>query len=362
VKCREAYGRRPAAPLLIALLAAGATFLATTAAGAENASSLRSQAGRLRAANAALDAASHRALLELYALDSRLQRARDRLAALEARARQAADEERRAQLALRIARQSRLQAQQALLARARTLYIEGQPDPLAVILDASSLDDLISVIDSVNRVADQDARIIEELERTGRNLQAAIAAFEARRATLGRLTGEARQEQQRLAASRADKLRYLAELSRRKSFNAREIDALTRAASRAQEKARTIAPPSSSSPEPDTGSSSGAESSQPQPVTTADESPAAGRQVTVSATMYCLRGSTATGIPVGPGVVATDPAYIPLGTKMYIPGYGDGVAADTGGAVVGWTIDMWVASCSQADAYGRHTITITIFD
>ena len=52
--------------------------------------------------------------------------------------------------------------------------------------------------------------------------------------------------------------------------------------------------------------------------------------MTVSATGYCLRGTTATGIPVGWGVVAVDPSVIPLGTRMTIPGYGEGVAADTG--------------------------------
>jgi 3D (Asp-Asp-Asp) domain-containing protein len=84
--------------------------------------------------------------------------------------------------------------------------------------------------------------------------------------------------------------------------------------------------------------------------------------VTVSATKYCLTGTTATGLPVQPGVIATDPAYIALGTRMYVPGYGEGIAADTGGAVKGWTIDLWVASCAEADAYGRQTVTITIYD
>jgi 3D (Asp-Asp-Asp) domain-containing protein len=76
--------------------------------------------------------------------------------------------------------------------------------------------------------------------------------------------------------------------------------------------------------------------------------------------MYCLTGFTATGIPVGPGVVATDPAVIPLGTGMSIPGYGDGVAADTGSGVQGLAIDAWVESCEQAAAFGGQTVTITI--
>jgi uncharacterized protein YabE (DUF348 family)/3D (Asp-Asp-Asp) domain-containing protein len=51
-------------------------------------------------------------------------------------------------------------------------------------------------------------------------------------------------------------------------------------------------------------------------------------------------GITATGVRVTYGVVAVDPNVIPLGTRMYIPGYGYGVAADTGGAVKGYIIDL----------------------
>jgi len=51
-------------------------------------------------------------------------------------------------------------------------------------------------------------------------------------------------------------------------------------------------------------------------------------------------GRTATGVLVTYGVVAVDPTLIPLGTKMFIPGYGYGVAADTGGAVKGYIIDL----------------------
>ncbi len=51
-------------------------------------------------------------------------------------------------------------------------------------------------------------------------------------------------------------------------------------------------------------------------------------------------GITSTGVPVTKGVVAVDPRVIPYGTRMYIPGYGFGVAADTGGAIVGDIIDL----------------------
>ena len=51
-------------------------------------------------------------------------------------------------------------------------------------------------------------------------------------------------------------------------------------------------------------------------------------------------GRTATGAIVTYGIVAVDPAVIPLGTKMFIPGYGYAIAADTGGAVKGYIIDL----------------------
>jgi len=80
----------------------------------------------------------------------------------------------------------------------------------------------------------------------------------------------------------------------------------------------------------------------------------------VSATCYDLPGHTATGMPVGQGVVAVDPSVIPLGTRIYVPGYGNGVAADVGSAIKGDTIDLWMPS-AQCAAWGRRTVTITIY-
>ena len=51
-------------------------------------------------------------------------------------------------------------------------------------------------------------------------------------------------------------------------------------------------------------------------------------------------GITATGVRVDRGVIAVDPSVIPLGTRLYVPGYGYGVAADTGGGISGDMIDL----------------------
>jgi 3D (Asp-Asp-Asp) domain-containing protein len=80
----------------------------------------------------------------------------------------------------------------------------------------------------------------------------------------------------------------------------------------------------------------------------------------VVVTGYALRGHTATGVPVGWGVAAVDPSVIPLGSRMTIPGYGEAVAADTGGSVRGTTVDVWFPSVAQALRWGRRTVTITV--
>jgi len=60
-------------------------------------------------------------------------------------------------------------------------------------------------------------------------------------------------------------------------------------------------------------------------------------------------GIAATGVPVQRGIVAVDPSVIPLGTRLYIPGYGQAIAADTGSAVVGNIIDLGFADHEVPD-------------
>jgi uncharacterized protein YabE (DUF348 family)/3D (Asp-Asp-Asp) domain-containing protein len=64
-------------------------------------------------------------------------------------------------------------------------------------------------------------------------------------------------------------------------------------------------------------------------------------------------GRTATGVQVTYGIVAVDPTVIPLGTRMYIPGYGEAVAADTGGAVKGYIIDLGYPDGVEVDWQSR---------
>jgi 3D (Asp-Asp-Asp) domain-containing protein len=71
---------------------------------------------------------------------------------------------------------------------------------------------------------------------------------------------------------------------------------------------------------------------------------------------------TARGSRVAKGLVAVDPGVIPLGTRLYITGYGPAVADDTGGAIHGQVIDLAFNSRSEALQFGRRQVTVYILE
>ena len=62
------------------------------------------------------------------------------------------------------------------------------------------------------------------------------------------------------------------------------------------------------------------------------------------------------------GIIAVDPTVIPLGTRVFIPGYGYAIADDIGGAIKGNRIDMAFASHGEAMDFGRQQVTVYILD
>jgi 3D (Asp-Asp-Asp) domain-containing protein len=85
--------------------------------------------------------------------------------------------------------------------------------------------------------------------------------------------------------------------------------------------------------------------------------------VAYSATAYSLRGRTASGSGVRRGIIAADPRVLPLGTRVYLTAgqySGTYVVADTGGAIKGRKIDIWMASHSEAIRFGRRKVSIKV--
>lgn len=85
------------------------------------------------------------------------------------------------------------------------------------------------------------------------------------------------------------------------------------------------------------------------------------QKMSMTATAYTYTGScTATGTTTRRGVVAVDPSVIPLGSRLYIEGYGYARAEDTGGAIKGNRIDVFLPSYSEARRYGRRQVTVYV--
>ena len=75
-------------------------------------------------------------------------------------------------------------------------------------------------------------------------------------------------------------------------------------------------------------------------------------------TGYVLTGLTASGTYTHPGTCAVDPRVIPLGSYFYVSGIGTCHAEDTGGAILGYRVDVWVPTVAQAYAItGWRTVT-----
>jgi 3D (Asp-Asp-Asp) domain-containing protein len=89
----------------------------------------------------------------------------------------------------------------------------------------------------------------------------------------------------------------------------------------------------------------------------------AGRALHMIATAYtagCFgcSGVTAIGKHAGFGIIAVDPHVIPLGTKLFIPGYGQAIAGDTGGAIHGSRVDLGMNTYGAAMRWGSRSVTV----
>lgn len=131
------------------------------------------------------------------------------------------------------------------------------------------------------------------------------------------------------------------------------------------------AKPSTPSPAaPSRPSTSAPSTSTPAPAP-AQESKSVSKEITVEATAYTAycagcSGITATGIDLRSNpnrkVIAVDPRVIPLGSRVYVEGYGEAIAGDTGGAIKGTRVDLFMASQSSALNWGRKTVKLQILD
>lgn len=120
-----------------------------------------------------------------------------------------------------------------------------------------------------------------------------------------------------------------------------------------QTPAKTDVPIDSNDPSP----------SQPQATAANEEEEFVVAAAPYLATAYSLRGRTASGKPVAKGVIAADPRFLPLGSRVRLeagPYSGEYLVADTGGSVRGRHIDIWTPTAREAMRFGKRTIKLTV--
>ena len=329
--CRVVRAPGPGLRALIVVCVAAALASVLPAAGAEPVSRLQAQADELRHANESLATEAAGAQADLGTLDSQLSATRARLAKLRARGVVLARKQTEARLQLKVARGGLRISQRRLADRVRALYEQGKPEPLAVILGAETIDQAVSGVEHLGRMADEDRSFIHKARSARTKMIAVTEKLAQAEAENESLRASATEAAGTLIRARAQRLSRIAWLASQQQANGARISSL-------ESTARALASVSVSTV----------------------SAPGGSHLLTVVATGYALNGHTASGIPVGPGVVAVDPSVIPLGTRLTIPGYGEGIAADTGGAIQGAHVDLWFSSEAEAMAWGRRTVTIAV--
>ncbi len=293
--------------------------------------------------------------LELYAAESAVARARAAAARLERR-RQALDAElERARRHVVIVRRSLAATNQRVATLLRRLYVEGDADPIAVLLGARSLPAMLAGLEELDRATQVNRGIAAELRARSGTLRARLVRLSQVR---GRITRAERLADAALAASEraaAGRRATVASIERRAGVTQARLKAAEARAKAARRASVRIERRAVQAPPP-------APKAEASVVTPAPASVAQGtRTLVVDAVAYHLPGRTASGLPVGVGVIAVDPRVIPLGTRVFVPGYGAAVAADVGSAIKGAIIDLWMPSTAAARAWGRRTVTITVY-
>jgi 3D (Asp-Asp-Asp) domain-containing protein len=326
---------RFAAPLLLVTIGCAICGAVGAASGANTAKPDNRSAVELRHADDSLSQQIHTATLDLYSIDAQLERAHSQLAALRAQRERIARERASLRLRLDVTRKNARVADRRLAVLVRNLYEQQASDPLAVVLGAQSLDDAITTLDDLSRSAQTHHQIAQTSLRAKRSLTALRRTLDRQDAHVRANEEAAAHAEAALVQARAARSNLIAELKARRDLQDKQIARIDAVA-----KASAASTPAEA-PAPAVAVSAGA------------------RSFTVTATAYSTEGTTATGLPAGWGTVAVDPSVIPLGTRLTIPGYGDGVAADTGSAVAGSTIDLWFPTTQQALAWGRRVVVVT---
>ncbi|MBU3188809.1 hypothetical protein K9O30_06495 [Clostridium bowmanii] len=245
--------------------------------------------------------------------------------------------------------------------RARVMYINGVDSYLEVLLDSTSFSDLISRADTLKQIIEYDKNLIAEIEKqrnsiikhrdTLNNENDKLSALKANNEIILTKLSKNIKEHKVLLSNVTKKETKLIADKKSKEFAAEKI-AKERAAAKRITMSRHLDSSKSST------SNSGA---IPNDVSNSTN------YFIIESTAYSMDGFTSSGSrtnrdPNGYSTIAVDPRVIPMGSKVYVEGYGYAIASDTGSAIKGNIIDVFFNTEAEVNNWGRRNVKIRIIN
>ncbi|MBN1289685.1 MAG: hypothetical protein JXA49_08630 [Actinobacteria bacterium] len=222
-----------------------------------------------------------------------------------------------------------------LNSRVREMYMNGRTSTLEVFLTSEDFDEFMVQHDYAEMVAANDSKLLKEVKSRSEELDRTLAGLKSKKSEAKNLLDNLETEKAALQKRKNERERVLAQAGSKRN----EIESKS---SQAKALIEEINPADSEPPPP-------------------------GKEIVMVATAYSpeepgLSDTTATGLKAQKGVVAVDPSFIPLGTRVHVEGYGYAIAADTGGAIKGNRIDLCYNTLGEALAFGRRKVKVRVLD
>ncbi|EHK2304959.1 3D domain-containing protein [Clostridium perfringens] len=303
--------------------------------------------------------------------------------------------------------------QSVLGKRMRAMYkSKDSMNPVVFLLKSEDLSDLITRIDALARVTALDKNLIQSLDEQKDSLNSDIKKLERDKAELKELKASTEESLKTLDSKKIEEQKKIDELNKQKeavlevikenemslishsvsvinsssSINELEsavstlnqlipqlnIDSVKEAANNsvqaAKNKIESLKAEEAKKAE-EAAKNNAANSSNTTNSNNSSSQPSSDgkykKTLSMEATAYSGGTLTAMGLkpvrdPGGISTIAVDPSVIPLGSKVYIPGYGYAIASDTGGVIKGNIIDLYMNSHDECISWGRRQVTLHI--
>ncbi|HBI7043005.1 TPA: hypothetical protein K8N20_000018 [Clostridium perfringens] len=303
--------------------------------------------------------------------------------------------------------------QSVLGKRMRAMYkSKDSMNPVVFLLKSEDLSDLITRIDALARVTALDKNLIQSLDEQKDSLNSDIKKLERDKAELKELKASTEESLKTLDSKKIEEQKKIDELNKQKeavlevikenemslishsvsvinsssSINELEsavstlnqlipqlnIDSVKEAANNsvqaAKNKIESLKSEEAKKAE-EAAKNNAANSSNTTSSNNSSSQPSSDgkykKTLSMEATAYSGGTLTAMGLkpvrdPGGISTIAVDPSVIPLGSKVYIPGYGYAIASDTGGVIKGNIIDLYMNSHDECISWGRRQVTLHI--